>query len=63
MNSGKIGADGTGGESKVLQEVLADLKRLHEQEETHQAALTRHLSHYSQDDSVHSRVAPNLKET
>ena len=30
MNSGKIvagGRDGTGGESKVLQEVLADLKR------------------------------------
>ena len=26
MNSGKIVADGTGGESKVLQEVLADLK-------------------------------------
>ena len=35
MNSGKIGADGwtgrdgTGGESKVLQEVLADLKMMH----------------------------------
>ena len=34
MNSGKIvadgtgGRDGTGGESKVLQEVLADLKKL-----------------------------------
>ena len=26
MNSGKIVADGMGGESKVLQEVLADLK-------------------------------------
>lgn len=43
--------------------LVRKIKMLLKQDETHQAALTRHLSHYSQDDSVHSGVAPNLKET